>query len=652
MRCATLQTLTVTALSAACLMACKKTPEDAPPTQRALTPAPDILENVPHVVRPLLLSERAQIVLKVDPREYEKVHGPLRQRTSSFNSMLPVPLSKQEDVWAMIGADGTFKVEHIARDRPAYAIFNVGVGQDLATCLDAMVLCPQATVSGAQTLTLLLPTRDAAALERDMRASLQDFGVAARALEPGYLQIDIMRAGAPEPLRYERAPARRATTAFAQALSAPGALSLWASARGLKYINGAGNWSQLYESLTTLDADDQTVSRLTMRGLDYINTMQFLFHAAVREHEDVSLTLREQEGSAHLDLLMTRTPLGAKLHEAASQPGPLFGAAIPDPSLHASVAHDLSAASALTPAWSGPALAEIMRSGGPLSYVAAVLHPHTMVELWVRPLLAQLGGARPAALDLTVGRASPDAPGAPGARVALAIHGESLDALATQVAASPMATSVYEGDSLRIQTREAQDASLFGEARAYEGLAVRVDFANTAPLSNFLGLGELEKALMQSLSSLGVVELRSVSEAQLFHWRLSLGEFVEPEAAAWRSAMLKPEQLGALDCAREDRALWATQAQSFPRQEALFFEQARTLDASLKACASAHPELADELSRQRAALTLHMAGLRGEQDFDSARAQACERGVGYACDDAQSAQLRVILRDARAPSAD
>ena len=363
------------ALLASCVVfGCKKEKRPDAITKEVVQ---DPLASVPEEVRALVTSERAMLVIKLDPIAYKSLYRPLREKLAPMMSWLPAQGAwLKEDIWEGIGSlDERMKTGAISKELPAYLIAGLGSGETFEACVEAMMPCPYEALEGVDTFTLLLPTANPEQLRADVSEFIPESMHNTRSVGARYIQVDVNeRWDAPQPIiAYEKAPRRQVTSALVDALAAPGGLSVWADGRAPGYIGAAVGWSQIHHALASATPE----MRATLRaiGASVISGATLVRYPALQEYHDIAFTLRGEQKRAHLDLAMSRTKLGAKVAVASDQDAKTAKVRVPNALLELETDYDLGEAMRSLPATKQPELVELLRDGGPMAYAQLMTRP-------------------------------------------------------------------------------------------------------------------------------------------------------------------------------------------------------------------------------------------------------------------------------------
>ena len=655
------------ALLASCVVfGCKKEKRPDAITKEVVQ---DPLASVPEEVRALVTSERAMLVIKLDPIAYKSLYRPLREKLAPMMSWLPAQGAwLKEDIWEGIGSlDERMKTGAISKELPAYLIAGLGSGETFEACVEAMMPCPYEALEGVDTFTLLLPTANPEQLRADVSEFIPESMHNTRSVGARYIQVDVNeRWDAPQPIiAYEKAPRRQVTSALVDALAAPGGLSVWADGRAPGYVGAAVGWSQIHHALASATPE----MRATLRaiGASVISGATLVRYPALQEYHDIAFTLRGEQKRAHLDLAMSRTKLGAKVAVASDQDAKTAKVRVPNALLELETDYDLGEAMRSLPATKQPELVELLRDGGPMAYAQLMTRPVSgMREMKAHsPEFAMFANTRAVrfALDPDVDYARATPIGMPGLfALSLQVMEDAPPWLA-QFDGSPESAQIIvkrfeRGDDEEVVAISGGSfpAGPIGEITEVERARVTLRLQHLPQLGEALGMrSSMELAILDIIAKLGVVELVSTSTPATLRWRLTLGEHVAPQTP-WKPNKLTDARPW---CARAELAALVALTRDLSRMSpeeirSLAGKRDALIDKALAANAACSPATGydeESVAFQRAALEYQAALFAGDDArFEDARAKACAVGLKTLCDKAIADRQRVEWSSLLAPS--
>jgi hypothetical protein len=635
-------------------IACKKNRPDPTPE----TVVKDPLSPIPEEVREIIASERAMLVIKLDPVAYKSLHRPLGEKLAPFMSWLPMQGSWfQEDIWAGLATlDERLDTSAISRELPAYLIMGLGRGESFEACVEALLPCPPEALHEVDTFTLLLPTSSFEALE----ASVQDFIPKplhrTRRLGERYVQVDINERWeeAGELIDYQRSPRRQVTAAAVETLASPGAFSLWMNGKTPSYLGAAISWGQIYSALAS--ATPEMRAKLTAHGSGVIDQAMLVRNPALHEYHDFGLTVRAAQKKAHLDLVMSRTEVGAKIAVAADRDAEAAKIRVPNAFIEAEIDYDLGEALRVAPRDDREDILTAMSYGGPLASLQMSMRPTSTLRALARqvPESAILTTARGMRLafspDVDYARSSPI--GMPGLfAFSLQTYEEDVDWL-QQLEGAPASAKLTVK---RVREREDDlilgisggtfPASPVGEVTKLERTRIAWHMEQLPEMGEAMGMrSSLELAILDVFSRLGLIELVSTSTPAALRWRVTFGEHVPPEKG-WEPAKLSQAEPW---CARAELfelnvALSGAGMASPEAMETLLEQRERALKAALEAteaCTLARGYNERSVALQVGALEYQVALFAEDASFEEARTSACAKGLTVYCDEAVAKKQR------------
>ena len=627
---------------------CKQNRPDIPAEARIEDP----LSPIPEEVREILSSRRAMVVIKLDPVAYKSLHRPLGEKLAPFMSWLPAQGSwLKEDIWAGLATlDERLDTDAISKELPAYLIMGLGAGTTFEACVEAMMPCPREALLAVDTFTLLLPTASPEQLEADVQNFIPKPLHQTRRLGERYLQVDINERW-DEPAKviaYEKAPRREVTVATVETLASPGALSIWMDGKTPSYFGAAIGWNQIHSALAMATPEMRAV--LFAQGSSVIDRAMLVRNPALHEYHDIGFTLRGIQKKAHLDLVMSRTEVGAKIAVAADRDAEAAKIRVPGALIEAEVDYDLGEALRVAPRDEAENLLGAMRDGGPLATAQMMMRPTSAFREISKliPESAMLTKSRGMRLsfapDVEYARSSPI--GMPGLfAFSLQTFEEDVDWL-QQLEGAPESARLtvkrvreQDDDLIVAVSGGSFPASPIGEVSKLDRTRVAIHMERLPKMGEALGfISSLELAILDVFSKLGLIEIVSSSTPSALRWRMTFGEHVAPEKP-WEPAKLS---LATPWCARDELValhgvLSSTGAASPEAMGMLLAQREEALEAAIKATEKCTPTRGyDEQSvvLKRAALEYQAALFAEDAVFEKARASACSSGLTVLCDEA------------------
>lgn len=645
-------------IAIASILSCKNTP-DSPPAEQAVDP---LNKTVHPQVREVLFSEDAHIIARLDPGAYERIQPILERAFAPYQSLSPqVTNLLRPDIWRNIGeATLGFETARISREDAAYMVFGLGERRSLGACLTMTVPCPFQTIGAAATATFLLPSKTPELLESDVVAYLDRVGspYVTQVLGDRYLKVDlaIIEHPLPTPIDYGSAPRRARTTGFHQALGEGGALNVFVDAQGMAMVGLALQQVSMYETIQY--ANPKMSGVLATRLLYDFADVFSVWNPDLTEYSDAALSLREEEAQAHLDVVMSRTPLGADIARSARGEAPVSKIAADGALAMLELQYNL--AQALMTAQTDGHATPARRLQGTGSTIMVLTRPVSLLKPLLLDLFEQRGDLpmQSARVAILPGTTSP-------IRVAAAIRliieegtRNMIDAFEQAAQSEPnLSVSSPREDGVteaQIFLGEGVSQASLRPPSEPAGLRLRVDLSKVPEVLRAAGTGGFASVGGELISKLGRVEVVSSERDEALVWRLTLGTY---DAEPTLFAPVAPRAQEPL-CARAEalamQKVYREMGKRTARGGALTIEEealARAVDAydaALVACAEEHKARAAHYRRQRGALALFAGALFATQQknravFEEARKSACADGFEAACDEETAERVLLLL---------